>query len=164
MTALLLSYHLLYISCTCFLYLHNVLKNNFKINSQKIFFCTLTWFYIYLFWVVSIFLNCSGDIRKKPGPKAKLCQGFSICYSNLNIIFAHNFSKMSLLQAYNAVLKYDIICLSETYLNSSIRYDDGNLDITWYVLIFHVKIKGEVFVFTTKNELPLNLLDIHILK
>ena len=42
---------------------------------------------------------------------------------------------MSLLQAYNAVHKYDIICLSETYLNCSIRYDDDNLEIPGYNLI-----------------------------
>ena len=43
---------------------------------------------------------------------------------------------MSLLQAYNAVHKYDIICFSETYLNSSIPYDNDNLeDISEYNLI-----------------------------
>ena len=44
---------------------------------------------------------------------------------------------MSLLQAYNAVHKYDIICFSETYLNSSIPYDNDNLEeeISEYNLI-----------------------------
>ena len=42
---------------------------------------------------------------------------------------------MSILQAYNPVHKYDIICLLETYLNSSIPYDDDNLEIPGYNLI-----------------------------
>ena len=110
-------------------FLLNVVKYNFKINFPKKFVCNLTCFYIYLFWLVSIFLNRRGDFEKNPGPKTKSCQSFSISHWNLNSTSAHNFSKMSLLQAYNAVHKYHIICLSETYLNSSIPYDDHNLEI-----------------------------------
>ena len=42
---------------------------------------------------------------------------------------------MLLLQPYNAVQKYDFFCLSETYLNYSIPYDDENLEIPGYNLI-----------------------------
>ena len=42
---------------------------------------------------------------------------------------------MSLLQVYNAVHKYDIVCLSETCQNYSIPYDDDNLEIPGYNLI-----------------------------
>ena len=60
---------------------------------------------------------------------------------------------MSLSQAFNAVHKYDIICLSETYLNSSIPYDDDNLETPGYNLIradHPSEINAVVFVFTTK--------------
>ena len=40
--------------------------------------------------------------------------------------------KISLLKAYITVHKFDIICLSETYLDSSTRPDDDNLDIEGY--------------------------------
>ena len=116
-------------------FLLNFVKYNFKINSPKKFVCNFACFYIYLFWLVSIFLNRSGDIEKNLGLKTKSCQSFSICQWNLYIISAHDFSKMSLLQAYNAVHKYDIICLLEVYLNSSIPYDDGNMEIPGYNLI-----------------------------
>ena len=39
------------------------------------------------------------------------------------------------LQVYNAVHKYDIVCLSETCLNYSIPHDDSNLEIPGYNLI-----------------------------
>ena len=58
-----------------------------------------------------------------------------VCHRNLNSISAHNFTKLSLLQAYNSVHNYDIICLSETYLNSSVSCDDDNLEIPGYNLI-----------------------------
>ena len=74
---------------------------------------------------------------------------------------------MSLLQAYNAVHKYDIICLSETYLNSSVPYDDGNLEIPGYNLIRtdhqSEDKRGGVCIYY-KNTLHLKLLDIHILQ
>ena len=54
-------------------------------------------------------LMLCGDIASNPGPKPNSCQSFSICHWNLNI--CHNFSKISLLKAYNAIHTYDIICL-----------------------------------------------------
>ena len=39
------------------------------------------------------------------------------------------FTKVSLLSAYSSVHKFDIICLSETYLNSETPSDDKNLEI-----------------------------------
>ena len=38
---------------------------------------------------------------------------------NLNSISAYNIEKFHLLQAFNCVHKFDLICLSETYLNST---------------------------------------------
>ena len=45
------------------------------------------------------------------------------------------FTKVSLLSTYISVHKFDIICLSETYLNSEIPSDDGNLEIPEYNLV-----------------------------
>ena len=42
---------------------------------------------------------------------------------------------MFLLKAYIAIHKFDIICLSETYLDSSTTSDDDNLAISGYNLI-----------------------------
>ena len=36
----------------------------------------------------------------------------------------HNYKKVSLLEAYNAVHHCDLICVSETYLDSSISNDE----------------------------------------
>ena len=76
-----------------------------------------------------------GDIESNPGPRSNSGQSFSICHWNLNSIVVHNFSKMSLLKAYNAIHTYDIICLSETYLNHDTLSDKGNLRIPSYELI-----------------------------
>ena len=57
------------------------------------------------------------DIESNPRPRPNSGQNFSICHWNLNSIVVHNFSKVSLLRAYDAIHNYDIICLSETYLN-----------------------------------------------
>ena len=48
---------------------------------------------------------------------------------------AHNFSKISLLRAYNAIHNYNAICLSETYLNHATLSENYNLKILGYELI-----------------------------
>ena len=60
-----------------------------------------------------------GDIESNSGPNIPSNLALSFCHWNLNGIAAHNYIKISLLQAYNAVYKYDVLCISETFLNSS---------------------------------------------
>ena len=48
---------------------------------------------------------------------------------------AHDSIKISLLQAYIIQNNYDIICLSETFLNSSIQTNDDRISIDGYNLI-----------------------------
>ena len=84
---------------------------------------------------LSILIILCGDIEINPGPKTISQQGFSICHWNLNSIIAHNFGNIFLLKAYVAIHKFDIICLSETYLDSSIPTNNDNLDIDGYNLL-----------------------------
>ena len=63
-------------------------------------------------------IDLSGDIEKNPGPCPSSSQKFSISYWNLNSITAH--VKIFLLKAYLSIHKFDIVSLSETYLESSI--------------------------------------------
>ena len=86
-------------------------------------------------WYCKCLLRLSGDIELNPGPKPNSCKSFSICHWNLNSITSHNFIKVSLLTAYYGIHKFDIICLSETYLNSETLSNDENLNIPGYNLI-----------------------------
>ena len=106
----------------------------------------------------------SGAFQLDPGPKDKSSSAFSICHRNLNSITAHNYAKVLLLEAYIAVLKFDIVCISQTYLDSSRRYDDGNLEITGYNLITilpSMEYKGGSFCICYKNLLSLRVLSIY---
>ena len=47
---------------------------------------------------------------------------------------AHNFEKINLFEAYNTINKFDVICLSESYLDSSLASDNDNLNIKGYNL------------------------------
>ena len=58
------------------------------------------------------------DIELNSGSKQKQDQILSICYWNLNSIPAHNFLKLELFHGYISNNKVDILCLSETFLNS----------------------------------------------
>ena len=113
-----------------------------------------------------LIMLCSG-VEINPGPKAISQQGFSVCHWNLDSIFAHDFAKIFLLKAYVAIHKFDIIYLSETYLNSSIPTNNDNLDIDGYNLVHsdhpsNTK-RGGVCIYY-RNYLPLRVIKINYLK
>ena len=70
-------------------------------------------------------LKRSGDVHPNPGP----CHGntFNFCHWNLNSTAVNDFIKIPLIEAYNFVYNYDIIALSETYLDSSIPNESISL-------------------------------------
>ena len=75
------------------------------------------------------------DIELNAGLKHKQDQSLSICHWNLNIITAHNFQKLQLLQRYISRNKVDILCLCKTFLNSDILCDDNNLQLPGFDVI-----------------------------
>ena len=80
---------------------------------------------------------------------------------------AHSFAKISLLMAYLSVHKFDIVCLSETFVNPEDRTDNENLQIPGYSItrgdhISNTK-RGGVCVYY-KTSLPLKVLDIKFLQ
>ena len=48
---------------------------------------------------------------------------------------AHSYNKLFILRIYVAVYKFDVSCLSETYLDFTVASDDGNLGILGYNLV-----------------------------
>ena len=89
------------------------------------------------------------------------------CYWKLNSISTtHSFIKVSLSKAYISMCNFDIIFLSETYINSSIICDDDNLEISGYDLIRvdHPSNSRQGGVSANyKNSQPLKPLDIRYL-
>ena len=80
-------------------------------------------------------IRLSGDIEENPGPKRNSNQPFFICHWNLNSITAHNYPKISLPRAYISLHNFDVVCISETYLDSTTAPDDKNLEIAGYNLL-----------------------------
>ena len=99
-------------------------------------------------------------------PNRILQKKFTICHWNLNSIDALNFEKLVPLKAYNSVHTFDIICLSETYLDSNILPDDSNLKIPGDNLVRSDHLsnqkRGGVCIYF-KSYLPLRIIDINYL-
>ena len=110
----------------------SVNKKNWNIRFKLILLPLLIIFCFYHIWLHIHLVNLSGDVQKNPGPKSYSAQYLIICHWNLNSIAAHNFTKIARLKAYLSVHKMDIVCLSETFLDSSISIDDDNLQICGY--------------------------------
>ena len=76
-------------------------------------------------WILRFRIVISGDTRVNPEPKRN---------SNLPLdlklkLKAHSFAKVLLLTVYLSVNKFDILCLSETFLHYEILTDDENFQI-----------------------------------
>ena len=120
----------------------------------------VTWYHINLFDITKTFLEIN------PGPKRTPKVSLSICHLNLNSISAHNYVKLSLLRAYLAFHNFDIICLSEIYLNSSNSPDDETSEISGYNLVhsdhpLNSKRAGVCIYY--KNYLPLRIISVNYL-
>ena len=63
-----------------------------------------------------------GDIETNPGPVTANCLTFY--HWNLNSVCERGGIKISLIKAYNSVHHFDVIAISETTLDQSIRNDD----------------------------------------
>ena len=77
------------------------------------------------------------------------------------------FTNVSLLSSYSSVHKFDIICLSETYLNFETPSDDENLEIAGYHVVredhpFNSK-RGGVCIYY-KNSLPFRVIHVKYLQ
>ena len=78
-------------------------------------------------WTIYRHILLSPDIETNPGPD----QGtFKFCSWNLNSLCAHEFIRVSLIEAYNSVYNYDLIGVVETHLDSTV--DERKLALNGY--------------------------------
>ena len=59
-------------------------------------------------------------------------QFFSCCHWNVNSLSPYN--KLLMLEAYNIARRYDVIYISESYLDSPVPLDDNSLSLNGYNL------------------------------
>ena len=81
----------------------------------------------YTQWITFKSILLSGDVEENPGPDSGI---FKFCTWNLNSIVAHDFFRVSLLEAYNSVYNYDLMAITETHLDSNV--DKNKLYIDRY--------------------------------
>ena len=106
-----------------------------------------------------------GNIELNPGPKQSFINVFSICRWISSL--AYSYAKIFLLKPYIAIKRFDIICISETYLNSSTSPDDNNLEISSYNLIpsdHPSNNKREGICIYYKHFLPLRIFNVQYLQ
>ena len=77
----------------------------------------------------------SGDAEINTGQRRNTDETFSVFHWNLNSLLAYNYNKLFLLRACIAVHKFDVICSSETSLDSTVTSGDENLEIAGYNLV-----------------------------
>lgn len=100
------------------------------LKSKKLRECLFFLQYFYMFFCLNIIM-LAWDVETNPGPSVS---PLSICQWNLNSVWVDDFSKISQVIAFLNFHKFDILCLTETFLDSSISNDDARLQIEGYDL------------------------------
>ena len=97
-------------------------------------------------------ISLSGDIKLYLGPKQDIHQCFPVCHWNLNNAASPTISKIQSLIASNCIDKFDIIYLSESYINSEILSSDSKLQNPVIILLRWIILQiqnTEICAFTT---------------
>ena len=81
---------------------------------------------------MNLLLQC-GDIEENSGLKTKPNDNLFVCHWNVNSITSYNFQKTAVLNSFVAMHKFDIICMSKTFLNNT--YEDNDLNLNGYSLL-----------------------------
>ena len=95
------------------------------IHSQYVYFHTacVACYIIQIQWLLLRTVLLSGDVETNPGPDT-----LDFCSWNLNSITSYDFLRVSLIEAYNSVYKYDMIGITETHLDSTVDNDRLSLE------------------------------------
>lgn len=89
---------------------------------------------------MQLLLLRSGDIEKSLGLKKSSV--FKFCQWNLNSVAALDFVEIPLIDTFITTHKFDIMCLSLTFLDSAIPHYDENININDYSLLRCSSDKG----------------------
>ena len=115
-----------------FIFIFKCLSENITKTNLTLPNCTFTSRYI-INDLKHLLLLSSGDIEINPGPKRP--SNIKLCHWDLNGLAAHYFIKVPLVEAFITSNISDIVCLSETFLDSTIPNDDVNIQINRYSLL-----------------------------
>ena len=115
-----------------FLYDHRLPNTIETINFANVLLFKYFDFCCYALNLKRMLLLESGDIETNPGPRKFFIK---FCHWNLNGLASHDFVKMLLIEAFIKTFNFDIICLSETFLDSSTDISDTRINIIGYSLL-----------------------------
>ena len=102
--------------------------------------------------MIELLLILSGDVEQNSGPEKEKSH-ITFCHWKFNGLMAHNFIKVSLLQTLAVTNDYKIICLTETFLDSSTENDDNRISISGYnfCALTILVTQREVFVLIART-------------
>ena len=111
------------------------LRYSLFLCTQLAFLRTVIGIYELTYLSFIFMLLLSGDIETNPGPKAAQFKSLTICHWNLNSLWVDGFAKLGQITAFLTVRNFDIFCISETFLDSTIASDDPRLVLEGYSII-----------------------------
>ena len=114
--------------------------SNLPFNSLLFFVFSIMFELSFHAHFMQLLLPRSGDIEKNLGLKKSSV--FKFCQWNLNSLTALDFVEIPLIDAFITTHKFDIMCLSLTFLDYAIPHYDENININDYSLLRCSSDKG----------------------
>ena len=120
------------------MYLLPIFQKGFFVTEKSVkpcfVVCEYVPFYLLFDTIFSkILLVNSGDTETNPGPRKS--SPIKFCHWNLNGLAAHDFIKLPLIEPFITTHNFDILCLSETFLDLTIDLNDENINIDGYFIL-----------------------------
>ena len=126
---------LLHLPCLCIYTVITFCKSVICIFNRHVLHLSLFAKYICQVCLCKLHISLSGDIELNPLLESNSCENFLVCHWNLNSISDQNFSEVSLLNAYTSLNSFDMICFSDTCLDSRTLSHGRNQEFQGYDLI-----------------------------
>ena len=86
-------------------------------------------------YFLHVFILQHGDIETNPGPAKEKIKNLSFCHWNVNSLIAHNLTKISHVEACNAIYMHDFIGICEIFFDFSVTEGDKNIQLNVYNMI-----------------------------
>ena len=110
-------------------------------------------------WLPTILILLSNDVHLNPGPHFQN-NFFNFMSWNLNSLAKDNFQRIYLIEAHNALFKYDLISLCETSLNDSVELPETLInDYTFVPANNPANVRHGGIGLLFKNSLPVIVRD-----
>ena len=103
---------------------HKIMLKTLKLSPYVFLSLVITFFYSL---ILQLILLQNDDAEINPDPRKTKLNSFLSCHWNVNSFISNKMATLYQIGAYSTIYKYNVICISETYFDSSLSVNDKRI-------------------------------------